>query len=161
MKKGKINKNQVIRIIILLIVIIIGIVICISLLNLKQDINNNVTGNDTNEEKESYVEEIENGIKINKSNKLNEAKSVDGLLITNIQLTTKDGMTTLLADVSNNSAQKSNLKMIEIILLDKDGKELTRVNGIIDELEVNEKTQLNIAMTSDYIEAYDFKVEVK
>ena len=70
-------------------------------------------------------------------------------------------MTTLLADVSNNSAQKSNLKMIEIILLDKDGKELTRVNGIIDELEVNEKTQLNIAMTSDYIEAYDFKVEVK
>ncbi len=161
MKKGKINKNQVIRIIILLIVIIIGIVICISLLNLKQDTNNNVTGNDTNEEKESYVEEIENGIKINKSNKLNEAKSVDGLLITNIQLTTKDGMTTLLADVSNNSAQKSNLKMIEIILLDKDGKELTRVNGIIDELEVNEKTQLNIAMTSDYIEAYDFKVEVK
>lgn len=161
MKKRKINKNQVIRIIILLIVIIIGIVICISLLNLKQDINNNVTGNDTNEEKESYVEEIENGIKINKSNKLNEAKSVDGLLITNIQLTTKDGMTTLLADVSNNSAQKSNLKMIEIILLDKDGKELTRVNGIIDELEVNEKTQLNIAMTSDYIEAYDFKVEVK
>lgn len=161
MKKGKINKNQVIRIIILLIVIIIGIVICISLLNLKQDINNNVTGNDTDEEKESYVEEIENGIKINKSNKLNEAKSVDGLLITNIQLTTKDGMTTLLADVSNNSAQKSNLKMIEIILLDKDGKELTRVNGIIDELEVNEKTQLNIAMTSDYIEAYDFKVEVK
>ena len=161
MKKGKINKNQVIRIIILLIVIIIGIVICISLLNLKQDTNNNVTGNDTNEEKESYVEEIENAIKINKSNKLNEAKSVDGLLITNIQLTTKDGMTTLLADVSNNSAQKSNLKMIEIILLDKDGKELTRVNGIIDELEVNEKTQLNIAMTSDYIEAYDFKVEVK
>lgn len=161
MKKGKINKNQVIRIIILLIVIIIGIVICISLLNLKQDTNNNVTGNDTDEEKESYVEEIENGIKINKSNKLNEAKSVDGLLITNIQLTTKDGMTTLLADVSNNSAQKSNLKMIEIILLDKDGKELTRVNGIIDELEVNEKTQLNIAMTSDYIEAYDFKVEVK
>ena len=161
MKKRKINKNQVIRIIILLIVIIIGIVICISLLNLKQDINNNVTGNDTDEEKESYVEEIENGIKINKSNKLNEAKSVDGLLITNIQLTTKDGMTTLLADVSNNSAQKSNLKMIEIILLDKDGKELTRVNGIIDELEVNEKTQLNIAMTSDYIEAYDFKVEVK
>ena len=161
MKKRKINKNQVIRIIILLIVIIIGIVICISLLNLKQDTNNNVTGNDTNEEKESYVEEIENGIKINKSNKLNEAKSVDGLLITNIQLTTKDGMTTLLADVSNNSAQKSNLKMIEIILLDKDGKELTRVNGIIDELEVNEKTQLNIAMTSDYIEAYDFKVEVK
>ena len=161
MKKGKINKNQVIRIIILLIVIIIGIVICISLLNLKQDTNNNVTGNDTNEEKESYVEEIENGIKINKSNKLNEAKSVDGLLITNIQLTTKDGMTTLLADVSNNSAQKSNLKMIEIILLDKDGKELTRVNGIIDELEVNEKTQLNIAMTSDYIEAYDFKVEVR
>ena len=69
MKKRKINKNQVIRIIILLIVIIIGIVICISLLNLKQDTNNNVTGNYTNEEKESYVEEIENGIKINKSNK--------------------------------------------------------------------------------------------
>ena len=67
-------------------------------------------------------------------------------------------MTTLLADVKNNTGNKTGVQMVDITLLDQDGKELTTVTGIIDGLEVGDTTQLNIMMTSDYINAYDFKV---
>ena len=67
-------------------------------------------------------------------------------------------MTTLLADVTNNTGSKTEVQTVDITLLDNNGQELTTVTGIISELEAGATTQLNIAMTSDYINAYDFKV---
>ena len=157
--KKKITLNPLI--ILIVIAVIIAIIVIININN-----NNNKTENITpqgqeEQNTESYVEEIETGLKINKSTKLNEAKEVQGLKITNIQLSTKDGMTTLLADVINNSGAKTSLKTVEITLIDKEGNELTKVTGIIDSLDVGESKQLNIGMTSDYVNAYDFKVEFK
>lgn len=157
--KKKITLNPLI--ILIVIAVIIAIIVIININN-----NNNKTENITpqgqeEQNTESYVEEIETGLKINKSTKLNEAKEVQGLKITNIQLSTKDGMTTLLADVINNSGTKTSLKTVEITLIDKEGNELTKVTGIIDSLDVGESKQLNIGMTSDYVNAYDFKVEIK
>ena len=157
--KKKITLNPLI--ILIVIAVIIAIIVIININN-----NNNKTENITpqgqeEQNTESYVEEIETGLKINKSTKLNEAKEVQGLKITNIQLSTKDGMTTLLADVINNSGTKTALKTVEITLIDKEGNELTKVTGIIDSLDVGDSKQLNIGMTSDYVNAYDFKVEFK
>ena len=157
--KKKITLNPLI--ILIVIAVIIAIIVIININN-----NNNKTENITpqgqeEQNTESYVEEIETGLKINKSTKLNEAKEVQGLKITNIQLSTKDGMTTLLADVINNSGTKTSLKTVEITLIDKEGNELTKVTGIVDSLDVGDSKQLNIGMTSDYVNAYDFKVEFK
>lgn len=157
--KKKITLNPLI--ILIVIAVIIAIIVIININN-----NNNKTENITpqgqeEQNTESYVEEIETGLKINKSTKLNEAKEVQGLKITNIQLSTKDGMTTLLADVINNSGTKTSLKTVEITLIDKEGNELTKVTGIVDSLDVGDSKQLNIGMTSDYVNAYDFKVEIK
>ena len=162
-KSNKRNrKNNLIKFILIIIVLIIISIIIALVLNRNKDkeqINNN---NETNTLKEeSYIEEIEDGVKINKSSKLNEVKEINGLLITNIQLTTKDGMTTLLADVQNNSGAKTDVKTLQITLLNKDGSELTTVTGIVNGLEIGETTQLNIAMTSDYVNAYDFRVSEK
>lgn len=162
-KSNKRNrKNNLIKFILIIIVLIIISIIIALVLNRNKDkeqINNN---NETNTLKEeSYIEEIEDGVKINKSSKLNEVKEINGLLITNIQLTTKDGMTTLLADVQNNSGVKTDVKTLQITLLNKDGSELTTVTGIVNGLEIGETTQLNIAMTSDYVNAYDFRVSEK
>lgn len=162
-KSNKRNrKNNLIKFILIIIVLIIISIIIALVLNRNKDkeqINNN---NETNTlEEESYIEEIEDGVKINKSSKLNEVKEINGLLITNIQLTTKDGMTTLLADVQNNSGVKTDVKTLQITLLNKDGSELTTVTGIVNGLEIGETTQLNIAMTSDYVNAYDFRVSEK
>ena len=158
-KKSNKNNKMIKSIMILLVIIlaIIGIVFLVKN-NSKEDEQNQ---NNETTTRPSYVEEIESGVKINKSTKLNEAKEVSGYQITNIQLTTESGMTTLLADVTNNTANKTGVQMVDITLLDEDGKELTTVTGIIDELEAGEKTQLNIAMTSDYVNAYDFRVNLK
>ena len=162
MKNNENKKKNVLKPFILLIIILL-IILIIALISINKN-NKNPEKNISNGEEnnvESYVEEIETGLKINKSTKLNEAKEVQGLKITNIQLSTKDGMTTLLADVINNSGTKTALKTVEITLIDKEGNELTKVTGIIDSLDVGESKQLNIGMTSDYVNAYDFKVEFK
>ena len=148
-KKISINVWIVVAIILILISIIIFVVISINNKN-KHEIKG--------EEENSYVEEISDGIKINKSTKLNEAKLVNGLLISNIQLTESDGMTTLLADVTNKTDQKTSLKKLKIILLDKDGKEISSMIAFLNDINAGETTQLNASTTSNYIKAYDFKV---
>ena len=157
MQKKNSKMIKAIMILLIIILVIVGIIFLV------KNNNNENTSNENNQNTSvpSYVEEIETGLKINKSTKLNEAKEVSGYQITNIQLTTESGMTTLLADVTNNTANKTGVQMVDITLLDEEGKELTTVTGIIDELEAGEKTQLNIAMTSDYVNAYDFKVNLK
>ena len=150
------NNKKSARIAIILIIVLLVILIFLIQRNFNR--NDGEVSPGQNNTVDSYVEEIEAGVKINKSTKLNEAKDVNGLLITNIQLTTESGMTTLLADVTNNTGSRTEVQTFNITLLDYDGKELTTVTGIIDGLEVGATTQLNIAMTSDYINAYDFKV---
>ncbi len=157
MKKMKIEKNKKILICLIIIVLIIAISTII-VKNKKKEQDKKTEENTVNE---SYVEEIEDGIKINKSTKLNETKEVGGLTISNIQLSKESGMTNLLADVTNKSNSKTGIKTLKITLLDIDGNELTTVTGIVNELEVNASTQLNISMTSDYINAYDFRVVEK
>ena len=150
------NNKKSAKIVIILIIVLLVILIFLIQRNFNR--NDGEISPGQNNTVDSYVEEIEAGVKINKSTKLNEAKDVNGLLITNIQLTTESGMTTLLADVTNNTGSRTEVQTVNITLLDYDGKELTTVTGIIDGLEVGATTQLNIAMTSDYINAYDFKV---
>ena len=151
------------KVVFVALLIIIAIIICIIVVlvqkNKKEEAD---SGEGTKGENTvSYVEEVEDGVKINKSTKLNEAKEINGIQISNIQLTTKDGMTTLLADVKNNSESKTKDRTIQITLINEDGSELTTITGILKGLEVGEETQLNIATTSDYVNAYDFKVALK
>ena len=156
-KRSQKQNNNKSKRILLFAVIIILIIICIIFFKQKNN-ENDISGANQNETTQGYVEEIEPGVKINNSTKLNEAKEINGLLITNIQLTTESGMTTLLADVINNTGSKTEVQTVDITLLDNNGQELTTVTGIISELEAGATTQLNIAMTSDYINAYNFRV---
>lgn len=149
------------EIVFILFIIVATIIIFICVGTSKKGTTKKETKNNDDTTKTSYVEEIENGIKINTSSKLNEAKEVAGYKISNIQLTTRDGITTLLADVKNTSNKKTELKTVEVTLLGENGEELTTIKGVISALDANESTQLNVSATSDYIQSYDFKVNVK
>lgn len=164
------NKNNNLREIILcilaivfLIVIIITIRIIFARKELKrQEIENAVIQQSqelkiTNSVTEEYVKETNDGTKINTNPKLNTAKELDGLQITNIQLTSSNGITTLLADVTNNSNSATDLKEVLVEFLDKDGKELTTVNGVIMPLEKGASTKFNTSVSADYITAYDIE----
>ena len=147
--KRKRELKFIILCVIIAIVVIIAIIIGI---NKKKKVQKNQTN------EESYIQKMEDGISINKSTKLNEAKLVNGLLVSNIQLTEKDGMTTLLADVTNKTEQKTEFKKLKIILLDENENEIATMTAFVNSIEAGETTQLNASTTSNYIKAYDFKI---
>ena len=160
-KTAKQKRNRsILAIILIVLFIIIAILVFTNILK-KDNTIENKTQNETNTTTESYVEELGDGIVLNKSRALNETKEIGGFVVSNIQLTTKDGMTTLLADVKNNTGAKTTLKTAEITLLDNNNEELVTVKGIINEMEAGGTSKLNISMTSNYVNAYDFKVEIK
>lgn len=147
-----------------IIIIIIVFIVCLKIF-LKKD-----TDNTKNSEKEftlysssiaDYVKESEDGTKINISPKINQDMKLNELDIKNIQLTCKNGITTLLADVSNNTNKDSEMKNINIKLLDEDNKEIRTVNGYIPALKIGETTKLNVSMSSNLIIAYDIKFSEK
>lgn len=65
-----------------------------------------------------------------------------------------------LADIENISESKTTDKIVQIVLLEE-GNVLTTLTGVIDGLEVGATAQLNISDTSNYIEAYNFKITLK
>lgn len=155
-KKSLKSKKMVITVCVVVIVAVICVIVYSVRDSHKLENTLNVTTNTT----DGYVEEIENGIKLNTSSKLNEAKEVGSYKISNIQLTTQNGITTLLADVTNMSTATTELNTVEITLLDEGGNALTSFKGVVDSLEPSATTKLNASTTSDYILAYDFEVTV-
>ena len=146
----------------LLILIIVAIAIIVTLVIIL-NVRGKKSNNDTEENKvvEEFVQVLEDGTKLNTSTKLSETKTVDGLKIGNIQLTMQNGQSVLLADAENDTGKDIDIMLLDIILLDKNGNELTTIAGIVGDLKAGEKQQLNSSVTSDYANAYDFRVVIK
>ncbi len=144
----------------ILIIILLGIVLIMAILaivkNQKESQKNIVE--EINEEEE-FTRILEDGTKLNVSTKLNETKMVDKLKIYNIQLTSKNDQTVFLADVE--SSEDKEITLVDIVLLNKNGNELTTITGVIGKTKAGGVQQLNCVVTSDYANAYDFKVIVK
>ncbi len=143
---------------IILLIIILVIILFIVKQNRK---DNNVNTIEQEASQGQLVQELENGTKLNISSKLNEEKETDGLKFTNIELTQQNKQTVLLADVTNISENATELKLVDVVFLDREGNEIITVGGIISPLESGEKTQFNTSMTLDYTNVYDFKIIMK
>ena len=147
----------------LIILILVAIAIITTLAIITNRKGKEVNSDSTEEDKvvEEFVQVLEDGTKLNTSTKLSETKTVDGLKIGNIQLTMQNGQSVLLADAENDTGKDIDIMLLDIILLDKNGNELTTIAGIIGNLKAGEKQQLNSSVTSDYANAYDFRVVIK
>lgn len=158
------SKFRKIRITIGIIIIITVFIVCLKTL-LKKDIDNAENSENEfvlyNSTIADYVKKSEDGTKINISPKINQDMKLNELDIKNIQLTCKNGITTLLADVSNNTNKDSEIKNINIKLLDENNKEIRTVSGYIPALKIGDTTKLNVSMSSNLIIAYDIKFSEK
>lgn len=158
------SKFRKIRITIGIIIIITVFIVCLKTL-LKKDIDNAENSENEfvlyNSSIADYVKTSEDGTKINISPKINQDMKLNELDIKNIQLTCKNGITTLLADVSNNTNKDSEMKNINIKFLDENNKEIRTVSGYIPALKIGETTKLNVSMSSNLIIAYDIKFSEK
>ena len=149
------KKSEIRMIIIILIVglIIIGVV-ALTGKNKKED------GEESKVE-ESYAEVLEDGTRINKSEKAKKVKEVEGLEISDLQVTEKDNVTVMLGTVTNKSNETKEDITLKIKILDKEGKEITTVRNYIGKIEAGKSTQLNTSTTFDYVEMYDYEVTIE
>ena len=154
------KKNEKIMILVLLVILVVAIIIFATRGNKKVE-NNENTVVENNTTVEEFVQVLDNGTKLNTSTKLNEAKEVNGLKFENIQFTEQNGQSVLLADVTNNTGKATDMTLVDVILLDKNGKEIVTLGGVISPLQPGAKTQFNTSMTFDYANAYDFKIVIK
>ena len=153
------KKNEKRIILILLAILLIVIVIFAVTKNKKG--NNNENTEVENKPVEEFVQVLEDGTKLNTSTKLNESRDVSGFRFENIQFTEQNGQSVLLADVTNNTGKATDYTLVDVILLDKTGKEIVKLGGIISPLQPGEKTQFNMSTTLDYANSYDFKIVIK
>ena len=142
------------------ILILIAIVVAIIVMGAVR--KNKAKGNNANgnqgENKVNY-EVLEDGTKLNKSSKVNEDKTYNGLKFSNIQLTENGNLTSLIADVTNTtSTATSDFTMVDLTFYDEAGTSLGSTIGLIKPLAAGETTQLNASLTLDYANAYDLKI---
>lgn len=109
---------------------------------------------------EEFVEVLDNGIKMNTSTKFKEKKVVNGLEIDEIQFFMSNGQTYLRAKVTNNSGKDVETTGVDIVLLDKEGNEISRMGGVIENLKNGETKDFECITTLDFANSYDFKVEI-
>ena len=156
MKKDD-NKNVKMIAIIALAVAVIILIVGLIARPKDNDLDNNKAENKA--VKEEFVQVLDDGTKLNISTKLNQMKELDGLSIGNIQYTYNNGISTVLADVTNNSSKATDLTDVKLILLDKDGKVMAELEGLIGPLQPGASTKLNMGITLDLVNAYDFRIE--
>lgn len=147
----------------ILVLIIVAIIIIAVLVKVRNSNNGGTAIDNTTDENtvvEEFVEVLEDGTKLNVSDKLSETKTFGNYEISNIQLTEQNGQSLILADVKNTGDVKTDVVLIDITLLDKEGIEITTIGGIIGDIEPGATVQLNASATTDFANAYDFTVKV-
>ena len=152
------NEKRGIAILVIVTIVIIGIIFFATRGKKEEEVKNTTENNAPVEE---FVQVLEDGTKLNTSTKLNETKKVNGIEFGNIQLTMQNGQSLLIADVKNTTSTATELTVVDVTLLDKQGNTIVKVGGLIAPLEPGASTQFTTSMTLDYANAYDFKVEMK
>ena len=149
----------------LLILIVVAIIIILVLFIVRAVLKNNENNNPQNPSSASteagseYTALYSDGSKLNTSSKLKENKNYQNITISNIQLTTVNGLNRLLANVTNNSSSSTDAQDISLVFVDNQGNTIATVPGVIPALNAGETAQLNASTTKDIINAYDFRIE--
>lgn len=154
------SKNEKRWIILLVAVVIIAIAFFVVIIggNKANKEEQNTTTNETaNEEK--YTEQLEDGTKLNTSEEFNSSKTYGNLEISNVQYTSKNGMSVLLADVKNNGTTVHEKEIVKITILGENEEVITEIKPVIGKIEAGETIKLNASVTADVANAKDYKIE--
>ena len=154
------KKKEKRMILILLVVLIVAIIAFVINKNSNKNKENENTAEENNTTEE-FVQVLEDGTKLNTSEQLSKIKQVGNYKFENMQLTEQGSQTVLLADVTNTGSTATDIQLVDVTLLDKEGKEIVTVGGIISPLQPGASTQFNSSMTLDYANTYDFKITLK
>ena len=157
------NERKWIFLIIGIMVIVLIVVLLVKVIGGKgkAEEQNNLAGNNQVQNEEKYVETLDDGTKLNVSEDLNKDRTYNGLEISNIQYTEKNGFTVLLADIKNPLSTKHEKELVKISIIGENGEIITQTDAIIGEIEVGGTYQINATIAADVSNAKDIKIEAK
>ena len=108
--------------------------------------------------KEEFVEVLSDGTKLNKSKVLQKIKTYDGMEMKDFQLTENGNTTLLLGTITNKTEGEKGGYLVDLIMIDKEGKEIGRSDLYIKKLKAGESMQLSSYVQGDLANAYDFSI---
>lgn len=160
------SENKVIKIILIVMIAIISIVIVINLYNFFKDkeikfVDKSSTNTIESNSNEKYTRLESDGTVVNTSKKLRETKEFDGFSISNIEFKEKDGMTELIADVTNKTEKAQKAFLADIVLYDNSENEVARIPASVVDTQPGETIVIHAKITESYTNAYDFKLDKK
>lgn len=153
------KEKQIIGVLVLITIFIIVIAIVVRSINKNKE--NTTENQEENIVTEEFVDVLDDGTRVNKSDKLHETKIFDEMEISNFSLTEKENVTLLLGTITNTSSEVKGDYPINIKVIDKDGNEIITVAAYIGKLEPGERCELNTSATFDYANAYDIEISKK
>lgn len=123
--------------------------------------NGNSSNQVANTNAEQYVTSLENGIKINNSEQLNNSKKYKNIELSDIQFTSQDGRSMLLAKAKNIGSSYHDAEIVKLTILDATNQEMTVIYPVLPKMAAGETKQFYAEITADVIKAKDFKIEAK
>ena len=154
------KEKKVVFTLIGIMVVVLLIVIIVKSVNKGEEGENLGNTNNIIENEEKYVTELSDGTKLNNSEDLNDTHTYKGVEISNIQFTSQNGNSVLLADVTNTGSTSFAEERATIVLIDENNEE-RRIGLIIPSLAVGETKQINSIVTADVVNVKDFRIEAR
>lgn len=149
------NKNKKVIIIVGVIILVLAIFMIYKGSSKKQNEDNINNPNKTKE----IVKTLENGQKVNKSEKMKETKKLGNIEISNIILNFQNNESQLTAKVKNVGNIAEGDYFIKITMIDKNGASIGEVKGYVDKIEAGKEKNISIKVSADLVDAYDVKIE--
>ncbi len=112
----------------------------------------------TTSEQEETTQVLEDGTLLNNSDKLHETKKLEGMEITDIQLTENEEETLLIGTITNTSSTEQGGYVASIKMIDKQGNEIKTLDAYIGKLKPEKSMQFSTSATFDSSNVYDFTI---
>lgn len=158
-KKKNYKNNRLFYALGTITMILLTILLIVNITKNKDNEENNAKDVEGTEKVGQYAQLLEDGTKVNISEALNQEKECNGFKIYNIQLSSKNDITNLVADITNNTGRDlDDMTTVNITFLTQTGFEIITIQAQIKPLKQGETTQLNANVSFDYSDVYDFKV---
>ena len=97
------------------------------------------------------------GIKVNVSDKIYEEKNVKDFIIKEMSISSQSGNTTIVFTIVNNSKEAIKDKEYTIKFLTNTGKEISKVSGIIENLDVGTEQLVYLYSDNDLSNSFDYE----
>ena len=124
----------------------------------KSTLINLLVGEKIAAEEEKFVEVLDDGTKLNKSENLKTDKTYKTVGISNIQFTSQNGSSVLLADLTNKGNSTFEREEVRVNILGENGEVIDTIAAVIPKMEVGETNELNTIVTADLVNAKDIEI---